>query len=164
MEMRDTTRLLASSDRYRVLSDFETVYVQNGDQVKCKVGEFYGDPYAALITWDEQWAVIVGEGVLLVHLPLLGSAPHRELRLDTAQSLGGALKAAVAHEGVACLTRLLTGGPGWIGWEATWFEAVYQADRHVVRLVCDPYGKEGGIYQIDVSTFGVARIFPPQES
>lgn len=164
MELGATSRLLTSSNRYRVLSDFETVYVQDGKQVKCKVGEFYGNPDAALITRDEQWAVIVGEGVLLVHLPLLGSDPHRELRFDTAQSLGGALKAAVAQEGVACLTRLLTGGPGWIGWEATWFEAVYQTDQHLVRLVGDPYGQEGGIYQIDLSTFEVARIFPPQDS
>lgn len=164
MEMSHTTRLLASSDRYRVLSDFETVYVQDGEQVKRQVGEFYGDPYAALITTDEQWAIIVGEGVLLVHLPLLGITPHRELRLDTAQSLGGAFKTAVTQEGVTCLTRLLTGGPGWLGWEATWFEAVYQVDHHLVRLVCDPYGEEGGIYQIDLSTFEVARIFPPQDS
>lgn len=163
MEFKDTTRLMAASDRYRVLHDYETVFVQRVNEEKWQVGDFYGDPYAALITWDEQWAVIVGEGVLLVHLPLLGSQPRRQLHLNTVQSLNGALKVSIEQEGLPCLTRLMTGGPGWIGWEATWFEAVYQADLQVVRLVGDPYGKEPGIYQIDVSTFEVSRIYPAQE-
>lgn len=158
-----TTRVMAASDRYRVLHDFEAVFVQRDDEELKQVGDFYGDPYAALISWDEQWAVVVGEGVLLVHLPQLGSEPQRQLHLDTVDSLRGALKASIEQHGVPCLTRLLTGGPGLIGWEATWFEAVYQTDLHVVRLVGDPYGKEAGIYQVDLSTFEVSRIFPPQE-
>lgn len=162
MEFKETIRLMVASDRYRVLHDYEAVFVQRDHEVTWPVGDFYGDPHAALITWDEQWAVVVGEGILLIHLPLLGKPPHRQLHLDTAQSLSGALKVSVEQHGVPCLTRLMGGGPGWIGWEATWFEAVYQADVHLVRLVGDPYGKEPGIYQIDVSTFEVSRIYPPQ--
>ncbi|WP_281173224.1 hypothetical protein [Deinococcus pimensis] len=32
------------SDTYRVLSDYETVYVESHDQRSWKEGDFYGDP------------------------------------------------------------------------------------------------------------------------
>ena len=56
---------------------------------------------------------------------------------------------------------ILMGRPGSISWEATWFEAVYQNDRDSVRLVSDPYGNEPGIYQVNLATFDVSRIYLP---
>lgn len=150
---------MASSTRYQVIADFELAYVQRGDQ-RWKVGWFYGNPVAALITWDERWAVIVGEGVLLVSLAALPGLSQDEIRLDTAQSLAGKLATTMKQQPLPCLTRVLTGAPGFIGWEATWFEAVYAVDTHLVRLVADPSSEDGGLYQIDLATFDIVRLFP----
>ncbi|WP_155298471.1 hypothetical protein [Deinococcus kurensis] len=163
MEIRDTSYTMTSSDHYRVVADFETVDVHRGDQ-SWTVGRFYGNPVAALITWDEQWAVIVGDGVLLVHLPSLPDLPQDEIRLDTAQSLAGKLASTMAQEPRPCLTRVLTGGPGFLGWENTSFEMVYETDIHIIRLIADPWSRDGGIYQIDLTTFDIVRLLPRDSS
>lgn len=154
---------MATSTQYQVTADFELAYVQRGDQ-SWNVGWFYGDPVAALITWDERWAVIVGEGVLLVNLAALPDLPQDEIRLDTAQSLAGKLATTMSQQPLPCLTRVLTGAPGFIGWKATWFEAVYAVDTHVVRLVADPWSEDGGLYQIDLATFDIMQLIPQKPS
>ncbi|MBX8463676.1 hypothetical protein [Deinococcus sp. RIT780] len=163
METRDTSHTMASAEQYRVVADFETVDIHRGDQ-SWTVGRFYGSPEAALITWDEQWAVIVGDGVLLVHLPSLPDLPQDEIRLDTAQSLAGKLASTMAQEPRPCLTRVLTGGPGFLGWEATSFEMVYRVDSQIIRLIADPWSRDGGIYQIDLTTFDIVRLIPQDTS
>ena len=162
MENVCTVHLMNLSKNYRVLNEYGAAYIQYESQ-QWKVEECYGDPEAALITWDEQWAIIFGEGVLLVHLPPLTSVPHKKIHLDTGPSLSGAFQIEVERNGIPCLSCILMGQPGSISWEATWFEAAYQNDRDSVRPVSDPYGNEPGIYQINLAPFNVSRSYSLQD-
>lgn len=60
---------LCQSERYVVWSQFESVVVQGeGVPGRVGVGHFYGDPEAAAISADEEWCVIVGNGVICYRL------------------------------------------------------------------------------------------------
>ena len=64
----NATKLLAQSRQYRITSENEAVYLTlPSGQVVC-MGDFYGDPRAALIPWHEEWCIVVGCGLLVYYL------------------------------------------------------------------------------------------------
>lgn len=152
-------RLLTASHAFLVWNDYETVYVEANDKRHWKVGDFYGDPVAALITWDERWAVIVGEGALIVPLDALGDRPLKQVTLDTPDALGGAFEEAAALVPSVVLYRLFRG----LSAKALWIEVVYQLHEDSVRFVADPLDDGAGIYQLQFEPLRVQRLFPPQE-
>ena len=63
-----TSRELARSAAYSVQHEYEHATVIAADGRQASVGEFYGDPAAALIDVDEQWCAVAGEGLVLCRL------------------------------------------------------------------------------------------------
>ncbi|MEF2270312.1 hypothetical protein V3C40_26345 [Janthinobacterium sp. LS2A] len=63
-----TSKELARSAAYIVQHEYEQASVIAADGRQASVGEFYGDPAAALIDVDEQWCAVAGEGLVLCRL------------------------------------------------------------------------------------------------
>lgn len=66
--MTSSTKLLAQSQHYAITSKYETVFLTGSDEQEIIVGNFYGDPKAAVIDWNEQWCVVVGAGIVGYYL------------------------------------------------------------------------------------------------
>lgn len=61
-------RPLASSSRYRISHDYETVWLDVEGRDGVVVGDFYGDPHVAIIDDDEAWCAIGGTGLIIYFL------------------------------------------------------------------------------------------------
>jgi hypothetical protein len=59
---------LARSAAYIVTHDYECATVTAADGWRQELGEFYGDPAAALIDINEQWCAVAGEGLVICRL------------------------------------------------------------------------------------------------
>lgn len=59
---------LAQSQRYRIYHEFEVVFLDTPERRGIVIGDFYGDPAAAIIDRDEQWCVVDGCGITLYYL------------------------------------------------------------------------------------------------
>ena len=58
---------LAESSKYKIEYEYETVFlIHSAGQTV--IGDFYGDPVAAVIDNDERWCAIVGCGLILYYL------------------------------------------------------------------------------------------------
>lgn len=60
---------LIESDKYSILHEYEKtfLYIKNTEKT-IMIGEFYGDPYAALISKNEDFCVVAGEGLIIYYL------------------------------------------------------------------------------------------------
>ncbi|GGR95892.1 hypothetical protein [Deinococcus sedimenti] len=131
----DCSVTLAAAAGWSVLAEFETVTVQRPDGARWDIGWMYGNPEAALITWENTYAVVVGCGVIVADLRRFGEpvtpgldGPDPHLRADPP--------------------------------EPWWFENVYQQDVGRVRLVADVYSEQAGVYDLDLSTRQFTRLIP----
>jgi hypothetical protein len=134
-----TTKLLAHSRQYQITAEYETVYLTLPDGQVVVIGDFYGDPRAALIAWHEQWCIIVGGGLLVYQL----RAPFAPNTSPDANPQWTALFRTPHQE--------------W------WIEAVYQVSEETVRFVVDPATAQAGVYELHVPTFAVQRLIPANE-
>ena len=65
MRQHPDQRVLAESDRYVLLGEFEASWrVDKRTAERCPLGEHYGDPSGGVITPDGSWGLVVGEGVV----------------------------------------------------------------------------------------------------
>ncbi|ULH16351.1 hypothetical protein MF271_07095 [Deinococcus sp. KNUC1210] len=71
-EVRDTSICFARRGNYSVWGDFENISIKHIDGRIWQVGSMYGDPQAALVTWNERYAVIVGCGIVICDLQRFG--------------------------------------------------------------------------------------------
>ncbi len=52
--------ILAESSRYKITSEFETVFLKDTiNHTRIVIGEFYGDPEGAFIDWKERFAMTI---------------------------------------------------------------------------------------------------------
>ncbi len=63
-----TTQTLSVSKNYSIEHEYEVVYLRTPDGRRIVVGDFYGDPEAALIDCNEKWCVIGGQGLIVYSL------------------------------------------------------------------------------------------------
>lgn len=63
-----TRQTLATSHNYTIEHEYELAYLCTPDGRKVVVGDFYGDPQAALIDADENWCAIGGCGLIIYRL------------------------------------------------------------------------------------------------
>ncbi len=133
------TKLLAHSRQYQITADYETVYLTLPDEHVVVIGDFYGDPRAALMAWHEHWCIVVGCGLIVyqLHAPF---APYRS-QITSPQ------------------WRELFRTPH----QEWWLEAVYQVTDETVRFVVDPATAQAGVYELHVPTFAVQRLIPADE-
>ncbi len=58
--------ILAESNNYKVVSEYETVTLVNKRTgLSVNIGDFYGDPQGALIDLNERFAVMYGCGLIV---------------------------------------------------------------------------------------------------
>lgn len=59
---------LAHSNNYRILHEFETVWLLSVGRENVVIGDFYGDPQVAVIDEDEKWCAVAGCGLIVYFL------------------------------------------------------------------------------------------------
>lgn len=67
-----SARELARSAGWVVTHEYESASVRSSEGWQLGVGEFYGDPQAALIDADERWCAVAGEGLVVCDLARQG--------------------------------------------------------------------------------------------
>ncbi len=62
--------ILAESKNYWITNEYETVYLhfKNADRAPVLIGDFYGDPEAAVISYCERFVAMVGCGIIVYFL------------------------------------------------------------------------------------------------
>lgn len=70
---------LAESKKYVINYEYEKVFLDvKDDHRRVLIGEFYGDPYIAIIAENEKYCAIGGEGVIVYYL----EEPFNEYKSD----------------------------------------------------------------------------------
>lgn len=135
MNVKDSSFVLASRCDWNVWADFEAVTMENPAGQRWTLGEMYGNPKAGLMTNDENYAVVIGCGVMIADLSRFGEA------ITDGSSW---LETPVVQ--LFCQAS----PPGvWPARHEWHFEAVYEADVvNEIRLVADLNSVYGGIYQL----------------
>jgi hypothetical protein len=124
---------LAESLNYRIESEYETVYLIHsaGHTV---IGDFYGDPTAAIIDNDERWCAIVGCGMVLYYL----KQPFEPYEYH-------------------CTTKQ------WVEFHRTppddwWIEEIEQIDKDILAFTVDPASDEAGKYQMNINNLIIKKV------
>lgn len=131
--------VLARSEHYTILHEYETAVLDCPCGTRVAVGDFYGDPEAAVIDYNEKWVVIVGCGIILYWL----REPFMPYQYDRTASQWWEAHRSPPDE--------------W------WIEAVYQVSDNTVRFVVDPLAPAAGVYELDVESQSVVRVIPREE-
>ncbi len=98
------------------------------------IGDFYGDPSAAIIDWHEKWCITVGCGLVLYWLR--EPFPDYQYNTKTPQ-----------------WSELHRDPP-----DVWWIETVYQVADDVVRFVVDPSRDNAGLYELRVDDLSVVKL------
>jgi hypothetical protein len=62
-------KVLAESNSYQILNEYESVLLRVKETSQLiNIGDFYGDPQVALISNDEKYCVMGGDGVIIYYL------------------------------------------------------------------------------------------------
>ena len=70
---------MAESNNYLILNEYEKAFLQLKDNSQLiLIGEFYGDPDVAIISDDENFCAVGGEGVIIYYL----RDPYEEFSTD----------------------------------------------------------------------------------
>lgn len=124
---------LAESVKYKIEYEYETVFLLHpaGQTV---IGDFYGDPVAAIIDKDERWCAIVGCGLILYYL----KPPFKPYEYD-------------------CKTKQ------WVEFHRTppdnwWIDNVNQKDKNEIEFVVDPANDIAGTYRLDTEKLIIKKI------
>ena len=126
--------VLARSKRYVVSHEFEVVFLKESDGREIVIGDFYGDPEAAIIDSQERWVIMVGCGIILYRLE--GSFLPYEYDVKTNQ--------------------------WWEAYrsppDTLWIESAEQLSEDRVRFHVDPHSDEAGTYELDVRSLSVVCL------
>lgn len=126
---------LAQSVHYRVEHEFEVVSLQDSRKGRWTViGDFYGDPDAAIIDQQEQWVVMVGYGLIIYYL----REPFLPYKYDLHNNQ-------------------------WVEMfrnpkDIWWIEAVHQVSEDEVKLSVDPNSEQAGHYLLNMQNLSVSPI------
>ncbi|MBA3470728.1 MAG: hypothetical protein H0T53_13915, partial [Herpetosiphonaceae bacterium] len=117
--------VLARSQRYVITYEFEIALLsgvgwRGMGWRPVNIGDFYGNPFCALIDSAERWCIVGGCGLILYYL----HAPFQPYSYHTDT-------------------------PQWVEWfrsppDVLWIDNVYQVDPDTVRFVVDPYSSGAG--------------------
>jgi len=135
-----TNRILARSNNYIVLHEYEVALLERPIGPRVVIGDFYGDPTAAVIDWKEKWCVIAGRGLILYWL----REPFENYEYNKETDQWWEVHRSPPEE--------------W------WIEALYQIDDNIVRFVVDPYGNFSGLYELRIDSLSIARLIPNEGS
>ena len=124
--------LLAESEHYRVEHEFEVVTLHDLRHGRfVRIGDFYGDPEAAVIDQQERWVVMIGCGLILYYL----HEPFLPYIYDKCN-----------HQWVEMFRD-----PS----DIFWITSVKQVAADVLDFVVDSASSQAGHYSLDTKTFTV---------
>lgn len=108
-------KVLAESVKYVIFYEYEKVflYIKENDK-RVLIGEFYGDPYIAVISYDESFCVIGGEGIIVYYL----KEPFEEFR--TSADISSQWKTWGRDDG-----------------ETVWIDEIHQIDNQHIEIVTE---------------------------
>ena len=126
--------VLTERGGWQVVSDAETVWAVNLCGTRWEIGWMYGHPQGALVTADENYAVVVGCGLLLADLTCFGE------------------EVVPGHTWAETSVVHLLAEPG----EHWFFEGVYEGRTPgAVQVVAELRGEHAGIYELTLSTLSL---------
>lgn len=133
-------RILAESKHYQVSHEFEIVFLTRkaglfaAPQPETVIGDFYGNPTAAVIDGKERFVVVAGCGLIIYYFrePF---EPYR-YHVQTSQWIE-MFRDKRAH---------------W------WIENLIQHNETTFHFVVDPNSREGGKYQLTLPDLTVQRL------
>ncbi len=107
---------IAESDNYEILYEYEKVFLKfkNLDKL-ILIGEFYGDPNTAIISKNEDFCTIGGEGIIVYYL----NEPYLEYNKNDKKS------------------------KQWIEWgrnddgPTVWIDCIEQIDSNKIKLILE---------------------------
>ena len=132
--------ILARSSRYTISHQYETVFLSRPDGETTIIGDFYGDPEAAIIDRKERWCVVAGAGLILYRF----REPFTPYVYDVETEQWWE-----AHR---------TEPDRWS------IEALYQVDDDALRFVVDPYERNAGVYELNTETLAIRRLIPIEDN
>ncbi|HUT87936.1 MAG TPA: hypothetical protein VMY37_00425 [Thermoguttaceae bacterium] len=138
--MKTTEGILARSEHYTVSHEYEVVLLDRPSGPQVVIGDFYGDPAAAIIDAHEKWAIVVGCGIVLYWL----RKPFTPYEYDKKTNQWWEAHRSPPDE--------------W------WIETVYQVAGNTVRFVVDPAAAVAGVYELDVESLSIVKVIPKEES
>jgi hypothetical protein len=140
-------QLLAQSKHYRVVHEYETVFLIGATEHAITIGDFYGDPQAALIDRHERWCIVVGEGLIVYYLH-----PPFSPYFRPPPSLPPAL---IASEQWA--TRFRDAEKNW------WIDTVCQIGDNLVEFAVDSASEHSGVYNLSIPDLAVNQVKPREQ-
>ncbi len=127
---------LAESEHYYVASEFEVVTLRDIRKGRFVViGDFYGDPEAAMIDRLERWVVMVGCGLILYRI----QEPFVPYEYDLHN-----------HQ----WSEMFRSPP-----DDWWIEFVQQVSDDELEFVADPNGSKAGCYRLDTQSLSARPLF-----
>src|SRR5262245_9483667 len=61
---RTTVRILRETENFRITHDYEFVRaIDNRSGARIDLGSHYGDPTDAIVSMDERWIIVIGDGI-----------------------------------------------------------------------------------------------------
>ena len=105
---------LVESENYEILYEYEKAFLKfKGINRLILIGEFYGDPYTAIISKIEDFCVVGGEGIIVYYL----NEPYLEY------------------------DKNITNSKQWMEWgredETIWIEQIEQVDNNTINLTLE---------------------------
>lgn len=108
-------KILAESVKYVIFYEYEKVFLYiKENEKRILIGEFYGDPYTAVISYDESFCVIGGEGIIVYYL----KEPFEEFR--TFADVSSQWKTWGRDDG-----------------ETVWIDEIHQIDNKHIEIVTE---------------------------
>jgi hypothetical protein len=132
-------RILAQSKNYTIFHHYEIVSLNRPSSNPVIIGDFYGDPQAAIIDKHKNWVIIVGCGMILYRL----QEPFIPYEYD--------------KKTTQWWDAFRSPPDDW------WIKSVYQVADTKVRFVVDPWSAHAGVYELDMESLSVTRLIPKDE-
>jgi hypothetical protein len=129
----DKCRVLAVAGDYRIVSEYEAVYLAAPNAV-FDLCDVYGDPSCALIDVEAGWCVVGGMGLWVSHF----GASFKETREE---------KPSYSTRQVIWPDR----GPPYI-------EGLWRVDETLIHVLTDPGTEVASLYEVNVTTLAYRRL------
>lgn len=128
--------LLAQSENYEVSHEYEVVLLTrlSSSNQSVEIGDFYGDPQAAIIDEEERFVIMVGCGMIIYNL----AEPFEPYRYDLQNSQWRELLREPKN-------------PWWI-------EGIIQAENNTFHFTVDPNSDKAGTYAVIFPNLAIQKL------
>jgi hypothetical protein len=142
-----TQHILAESRNYKVISEFETVWLSRkagwirrrvDESSTIIIGYFYGDPKGAIITTDESCVIMYGRGLIIYRL----QEPFEPFAYDVETPQWSELLREVSH-----------------GMDKSWWiDSLEQETYSTILFETDKWGNHAGKYRLNLENLAIEKL------